>query len=210
MYTGNMEKTNKAIQTWLGSGSINIFGRPFAGKDTQGRALTDMFDGTLLGGGEILRNSEIPEHVKAALKVGKLVPTDDYIRIVLPYLSRQDFNGKPLILSSVGRWIGEEAGVLQVAEASGHPLKAVVYLDLNEKTVRDRWQALHKLNDRGDRHDDTLEVLDTRLKEFQEKTLPVIEKYRELGLLIEIDGEQSVALVTKSILKELAEFAKNR
>ena len=68
-----------AIKQWLGTGSINIFGMPFAGKDTQGKILSDMFDGPLLGGGDILRNSVLPEHVRAAQKKGLLIPTEDYI-----------------------------------------------------------------------------------------------------------------------------------
>ncbi len=207
----DMELSNDvmSIKQWLGRGSINIFGRPFAGKDTQGRVLADMLNANLLGGGDILRNSEIPEDVQSELRAGKLAPTDEYIRIVLPYLSREEFADQPLILSSVGRWIGEEEGVLQVAQAAGHPIKAVIYLDLKEDTVRKRWHALHELQDRGDRHDDTLEVLETRLKEFREKTLPVVEKYRELGLLIDVDGEQPVETVTQSILQELRNHAKS-
>ena len=176
----------------------------FSGKDTQGKKLAEMFDGTLLGGGDILRGSDIPPQIKAAMKTGKLIPTKDYIDIVLPFLSKPEFSNQPLILSSVGRWIGEEEGVMQAAKESGHPIKAVIYLNISEQTVHDRWQALHELNDRGERHDDTPEILDIRLQEFREKTLPVIEKYRELGLLIDIDGDQTPEQVYEDIQTALA------
>lgn len=195
------------LRNWLGDGSINIFGRPFAGKDTQGKLLADLFHGTLLGGGEILRGSSVPDHIKAAMKTGKLIPTKDYIDIVLPFLARADLAGRPLILSSVGRWHGEEAGVIEATAEAGHPLRAVIYLDLDEATVRARWHALEDRNDRGIRHDDTLEILEIRLAEFREKTLPVIETYRDLGLLIEIDGSQPPAVVHDAILTALANRA---
>ena len=194
----------KDIANWLNTGSVNVFGRPFSGKDTQGKKLAEMFDGTLLGGGDILRGSDIPPQIKAAMKTGKLIPTKDYIDIVLPFLSKPEFSNQPLILSSVGRWIGEEEGVMQAAKESGHPIKAVIYLNISEQTVHDRWQALHELNDRGERHDDTPEILDIRLQEFREKTLPVIEKYRELGLLIDIDGDQTPDKVSEDIQTALA------
>jgi adenylate kinase family enzyme len=194
----------KDIANWLNTGSVNVFGRPFSGKDTQGKKLAEMFDGTLLGGGDILRGSNMPPHIKTAMKTGKLIPTKDYIDIVLPFLSKTEFFDKPLILSSVGRWIGEEEGVMQAAKESGHPIKAVIYLNISEQTVHDRWQALHELNDRGERHDDTPEILDIRLQEFREKTLPVIEKYRELGLLIDIDGDQTPEQVYEDIQTALA------
>lgn len=204
-----MEDTQKltAIRTWLGSGSINIFGRPFAGKDTHGRELVTLFDGALLGGGDILRNSVIPEHVRELIHAGKLAPTEDYINIVLPYLSRAEFAGKPLILSSVGRWHGEEEGVLQATEEAGHPVKAVVYLDISEEAVHERWEKKMHIGERGSRHDDTEEALATRLEEYREKTLPVIEFYKSNGLLIDIDSTLSKKAVLDNIIDALYERA---
>lgn len=175
------------IKEWLGTGSINIFGPPFAGKDTHGRELVTLFGGVLLGGGDILRNSVIPQHVTELISAGKLAPTEDYIRIVLPYLSQDQFADKPLILSSVGRWHGEEPGVLEAAKDANHPIKAVLYLNISEDAIRKRWtQEAH--SSRGERPDDTQEALEIRLGEFRDKTLPVIEFYRQMGLLIEVDS----------------------
>lgn len=198
---------NKKIRNWLGTGSINIFGRPFAGKDTQGRIIAEALGGVLLGGGDILRNSEIPPHVDAALKKGHLAPTDDYVNIVLPYLKREEFAGQPLILSSVGRWIGEEQGVIKALEEAGHQLKAVIYLDLPEDIVLKRWQALEHHDNRGGRYDDTEEILEKRLNEYREKTLPVLDEYEKLGLLIKIDGHQLPDKVSQDIIDELSKRA---
>jgi len=200
-----MEDAQKiaAIRTWLGTGSINIFGRPFAGKDTHGRELVTLFNGVLLGGGDILRNSVIPEEVKEHMRAGRLIPTEDYIAIVLPYLSRDEFSEKPLILSSVGRWHGEEEGVLEATEESGHPVKAVLYLDITEEAVRERWSAKDHIGARGERHDDTEEVLEIRLAEYREKTLPVIDYYRGTGLLIDIDSTLDKQAVLNLIIDEL-------
>lgn len=200
-----MEDSHKleTIAAWLGTGSINIFGRPFSGKDTQGRMLAEQFGGILLGGGEILRNSVIPEDIKTLMKNGILIPIDAYIDIVLPYLEQASLSEKPLILSSVGRWHGEEDGVLAAAQQSGHPVKAVIYLDLDELTVRDRWALLHVQADRGHRHDDTEEILETRLNEYRNKTLPVIEHYKDLGLLLSIDGNRPREQVYGEIIEQL-------
>jgi len=192
-----------AIREWLGTGSINIFGRPFAGKDTHGRELVDLFGGVLLGGGDILRNSNVPEHVKTLIRAGKLAPTEDYIAIVLPYLSQNEFAHQPLILSSIGRWHGEEDGVLGACKAAGHPTKAVIYLRISEDGVRQRWQQHNHVGERGERHDDTAEILETRLDEYREKTLPVIDFYRTKGLLIEVDSTLDKATVLNTIIDEL-------
>lgn len=191
------------IKHWLGNGSINIFGRPFAGKDTQGQKLATALGGSLLGGGDILRNSVIPPHVDEVLRRGELIPSEDYVNIVLPYLSKSEFTDGPLVLSSVGRWLGEEQGVIAATEASGHPLKAVIYLDLSEQTVLERWKSLSTHDDRGGRYDDTESVLATRLAEYRQKTIPVIEQYERMGLLLRIDGEASPDEVYSSILQAL-------
>ena len=128
-----------ALKLWLGTGSINVFGLPFSGKDTHGSRLAETFDALMLGGGDILRNSVIPDHVQKDMESGRLIPTDDYIRIVLPYLSSDQFTGRPLILSSVGRWKGEEPGVMMAANTSNHPLKAAVFLSVSEETAHKRY-----------------------------------------------------------------------
>lgn len=198
------------IRSWLGSGSINIFGLPYAGKDTHGSTLSHLLDAPLLSGGDILRNSVIPPEVKKDLDAGILVPTDNYMRIVTPYLSKSEFQDRPLILSSVGRWVGEEEGVLAATEASGHPTKAVVYLHLSEETMRQRWAKSQEKGDRGGRADDAEHVIATRINEFHEKTLPVIEVYREKGLLIEVNSDAAKHEVLESILARLFLVASSR
>jgi len=201
------EEKVAAIRHWLGAGSINVFGLPYAGKDTHGSFLAEIFNASLLGGGEILRNSIIPPHVKEAIDAGNLAPTDDYIRIVLPYLSSEKFKGKPLILSSLGRWHGEEEGVLGAAEESGHPVKVVLYLHIDIKTANERFNRSMLKGDRGDRVDDDKEKLIVRFSEFTEKTLPVIHFYRDKNMLIEIDGNPDIDDVRNTIIDKLFEYA---
>jgi adenylate kinase len=198
----------KKIKDWLDTGSVNIFGPPFAGKDTQGQRLATELDAPLLGGGDILRGSDIPDHVRQLMHKGQLIPTNDYHEIVLPYLKQDKFAGKPLILSSVGRWHGEEAGVLEATSSAGHPIKAVLYLNISEETVWRRWQQADSARSRGKRADDAYEALQIRLDEFRNKTLPAIEFYRSQNLLVEIDSEQDSNIVTEAILDSLIKFSK--
>jgi adenylate kinase len=208
VYTQSMEITKaqlEQIQTKLGTGSIDLFGRPFAGKDSQGAILVELFGGNLIGGGDILRNSVIPARVKAIMEEGKIVPSEDFVAIVLPYLSQKHLADQPLILSSAGRWHGEEESVMNALAEAGHPLRYVIYIRLSEDDVRKRWHTQENRADRGDRYDDSEELLETRFAEFAEKTLPVIEFYRERDMLIEVDGNQLREEVTKDILTQLLE-----
>ncbi len=203
-----MNKQIQIIEKWLGDGSINIFGRPFSGKDTQARFLTDIFGGELIGGGDILRSRDEPEKIEKTLAAGGIVPSDFYLDMVLPYLSRPEFKGRPLILSAVGRAQGEELSIMKATERSGHPLKAVVLLQISEEEVWKRFEAAKDEQDRGDRSDDKREALKTRLQKFQDRTIPVIEFYRDKGLLVEVDGTGTREEVTNAILDGLAKLIK--
>lgn len=198
----------KVIKDWLGTGSINLFGPPFAGKDTQGQKLTEVFSASLIGGGDIIRNSVVPDHLLEIVALGKLMPIKEYIKTVLPYFRRPEFRNQPLILSAVGRWHGEEEGVVRVASQSGHPLKVVIYLRLDKNLMRQRWQRHQEIRDRGIRRDDSAEAFEIRLDEFKNKTLPVIDFYRNMRVLIEVNGDQPPEKVLKDIIDKLFEFAK--
>ena len=205
----NFEDAIPLISKWLGAGSINIFGRQYAGKDTQCEKLAEIFGGVVLGGGDILRHGQTPQHVLDAINSGALSPTEEYKAIVTPYLSRDEFAGKPLFLSSVGRMQGEEEAILAATAQSGHEIKAVIFLDIDESTT---WKRFHEAKIHGtreDRTDDDEEGLRKRLDLYEEFTIPVINRYRDLGLLIHIDGTPSIEQVDAAILRALLERATN-
>jgi adenylate kinase len=203
-----MDETKiETIKNWLGNGSINIFGSPFSGKDTQGSCLAEMLGGKLIGGGAILRSNIVPKHVHHHIKSGKLAPIEDYLEIVAPFLKQPFLADRPLIMSAVGRWHGEEEAIIQAATEASHPLKAVIFLELSEDNIWRRWELSAHRKDRGVRADDTAEALKVRINEYKEKTLPVIDFYRQKGLLIEIGGDSSEDEVTEEILDKLANRA---
>jgi adenylate kinase len=198
-----MDEKIQKISNWLGTGSINIFGRPFAGKDTQGEKLAEYFGGELMAGGDMLRSYHDQARIKELMSTGDLFPTDFYLSIVLPYLSREEIRNKPLILSSVGRMKGEESTIIKATNDSGHPMKAVVVLVLSEEEVMNRFEATRNLGDRGIREDDNHDALENRLVKYREQTMPVIETYREKGLIIEVDGTLPRDQVTLEIIDAL-------
>ena len=198
-----MEEKLIAIKNWLDTGSINIFGLPMSGKDTQGIRLAEALGAKFLSSGMIIRAME-EETKQNFSKTGELIPTNTFYEWVLPYLERKDLFNYPLILSSIGRWSGEEDQVMSVAAGAGHAIKAVIILNVSEADVEKRFEAAKTLSDRGDRADDNnLEIFHTRLKEFREKTLPVLQHYKSLDLLIEINGDQTRDAVFAEIVEKL-------
>ncbi|MBR3248689.1 nucleoside monophosphate kinase [Candidatus Saccharibacteria bacterium] len=198
-----MEEKIALIKEWLGTGSINIFGLPMSGKDTQGIKLAEALGAKFLSSGLIIRAME--EQTKQDYsKKGALIPTNIFYEWVLPYFERPDLFEFPLVLSSIGRWHGEEDQVMSIASGAGHEIKAVVLLNISEADVENRFNAAQVLNDRGDRADDKdLTIFKTRLQEFREKTLPVLQHYKTLGLLIDVNGDQIRENVFNEIVEKL-------
>lgn len=115
----------------------------------------------------------------------------------------------PLILSSIGRWNGEENEVMSVAKKTGHTIRAVVELQLTEQDVIERWEAAKILGDRGLRPDDAKpEVFQTRIQEYREKTLPVLRHYQELGLLVSVPAAAPREEVFTNVVNALVSFSK--
>ncbi len=204
-----MEEQIEYIKSWLGTGSINIFGLPMSGKDTVSVNLAKALGGRSLSSGDIVREMEKTTG-QALTHEGKLIPSNIFYSWILPYFERPELKNIPLVLSSIGRWSGEEDEVMSVARASGHPIRAVIELQLSERDVMERWEAAKILGDRGMRADDIdPEVFQTRLVEYREKTIPVIEHYRDLGLLVPVTATLSREQVLDQVISSLADFAKS-
>ena len=198
-----MEEKIVKIKEWLGTGSINIFGLPMSGKDTQGVKLAEAIGGKFLSSGIIIRAKEAETRQKLSNK-GALIPTDIFYEWVLPYFASAELKQFPLILSSIGRWSGEEDQVIDAAARGGHEIKAVVLLNISEADVEDRFEISKALMDRGTREDDKdIAVFRTRLEEFREKTMPVIFHYKALGLLVSVNGDQTREAVFDEIIDKL-------
>lgn len=202
----NLNEKLEKIKSWLGTGSLNIFGLPMSGKDTVGMRLAEDLQAKFLSSGIIIRAYEAEQN-EDMTGSGKLIPTNTFYDIILPYFSREELRNDSLVLSSVGRWSGEEDKIMEAAKAGGHEIKAVVMLDLTEEEVKNRFEAAKELNDRGERADDAnIEVFETRLAEFREKTMPVLNHYDELKMLVKVSASGSRDEVYTNVIDRLVEF----
>ena len=202
----NLNEKLEKIKSWLGTGSLNIFGLPMSGKDTVGMRLAEDLQAKFLSSGIIIRAYEAEQN-EDMTGSGKLIPTNTFYDIILPYFSREELRNDSLVLSSVGRWSGEEDKIMEAAKAGRHEIKAVVMLDLTEEEVKNRFEAAKELNDRGERADDAnIEVFETRLAEFREKTMPVLNHYDELKMLVKVPAIGSRDEVYSNVIDRLVEF----
>ena len=213
-----MEKIEH-IQQWLGTGSINIFGIQFSGKDTVGKRLAELLGAKFLSSGDIMRatfankesvaDKKIWEAAKVGSTVGQLMPTEEFKVMITQRLAQDDLIGKPLVLSTVGRWIGEEGPVIDALKKGGHDTKAVVLLNISRDEVFRRWELSEHPDARNvGRADEDEDKLNRRLEWFHDKTLPVISVYRQMGILLEVNGEQPRDKVFDDVIDALYEFSR--
>ena len=197
-----MREKIELIREWLGTGSIDIFGKPLCGKDTVGRRIAEELSARFLSSGDIIRAAG-----DKVAKTGRLTPTNVFYDLVLPYFGSPELDGLGLVLSSVGRWSGEENEVMKAAMAGGHPVKVAIEIEVSDAEVKKRRIATLASGDRGYRADDASDdVLAVRLREFAEKTIPVIKHYEDLGLLVKVNGAQERNAVYEEVVARLTDF----
>ena len=83
---------------------------------------------------------------------------------------------------------------------TGHQLDAVVVLTVDDDEIVQRLLARAQVEGRAD---DTEEVIRRRQEIYAEQTEPLIDVYRDRGILIEIDGMGEVDDVTQRIFEAL-------
>src|SRR3989442_11823868 len=174
-----------------------LLGAPGSGKGTQGPILAQHFGVPYLSSGELLRT-----HAAAQTELG---------RRVAPYLNGGALVPDELVLAAVDEAldaVGEGGYVLDgfprtLAQASRFDARspdAVVYLALPDDVAR---QRLTRRAGEGRTDDAHREVIERRLRLFHAKTEPLLDFYRQRGLLTEVDAVQPIDAVTAAILDAL-------
>jgi adenylate kinase len=101
------------------------------------------------------------------------------------------------LLDGYPRTQGQAESLNRILEGLSTQLDLVLFIDVPEQELVRRALARKREDDRG-------EVIQRRLSVYKEKTEPLIEYYKRLGLLQRIDGDQSIGSVTEEILKTVA------
>jgi adenylate kinase len=182
-----------------------IVGPPGAGKGTQARFIGECFGIPEISTGDIFRyhiTNETPLglRVKAIVSAGDYVPDELTNAIVTERLTADDArNG--FLLDGYPRTL-EQVGYLdELLAERGQPLEAVVRLLADQDVIVSR---LAKRAHQQGRADDTEDAIRHRQEVYLRETAPLIEVYRERGLLIEVDGLGEIDEIADRIRTALA------
>ncbi len=207
--------------------NILFMGPPGAGKGTQAERIVSEFSTPHISTGDAFRaamKQGTPLGIKAKEYVdqGLLVPDDVTIGIVKERLLEDDCkNG--FLLDGFPRTISQAEALDEILASMGRQLEHVVNLEVDRNLLLARLTGRRICKSCGStyhlifnppaqesicdkcsgelyqRSDDTEEKVGTRLDEYTNKTAPLLDYYRNKGLLRLVDGEQEIDQVTTAI-----------
>ncbi len=174
---------------------IILIGVQGSGKSTQGNLLAEKLKVPYLSTGHIFREiakekTPAGRYIKETMNAGYLIPDEKTLEVVSEYLSRPEYE-KGYILDGFPR-TGTQA------EAFANGINKVVYLSVSDQ------EALRRIAGRKEtREDETPRAIQKRIELFHRFTEPVLDYYQKKGILVEVDGEQSIEDILKEVLKAL-------
>lgn len=212
---------------------IILLGAPGAGKGTQARLLAERLGIPQVASGDLFRENlsqrtPLGLLAKGYMDRGELVPDDITIQMVQERLARPDAE-HGAILDGFPRTIAQAEALERALAQAGRRIACVPYIKVSEKTLLlrlgGRWicpvcQATYHVlysppkvagvcdkdgSPLYQRPDDTEETARNRLQVYFQQTAPLIEHYRRQGLLVEVDGEQSIEAVQSALATAIAE-----
>ena len=213
----------------MSKGYISIFIGVFgAGKDTQAKLLEDKGLVRTFSVGQILRDaSKDMPWLKEYLLAGTLVPTDKLAEILINFFNHLALQKvKHLIITGFPRVFSQIDVLKRLIKETGLKFYKAFNFVLEDAQIADRilhryvcpkCGALYNLrtnppkdDTRCDfdgaalvkRQDDNLKTLCRRYTVFVKQTIPVIEYFRKLGCLVDIDANRTI----KEIQKDLEEY----
>lgn len=203
---------------------IALLGPPGAGKGTQAKLIADKTGLCHLSTGDILRDevahgTEIGRAAKLHMDRGDLVPDKLIIDMIHERIAKTD----GFILDGFPRTVAQAEALLKIT-----PLDLMINITLSRAEVIKRLSSRRvcrecgkiynllfnppKIKTRCDlcggelfqRDDDRPEVVDNRYDVYMQATAPLVDFYRERGLLREVDGAQPTAVVLNRIMDLLS------
>jgi adenylate kinase len=173
---------------------------PGGGKGTQSERLAAKFGVQHISSGEVLRaaadaGTPAGREVAAYQRRGDLVPDQIVFDLLTPVVAAAAARGG-YILDGFPRTVPQALEAADIGRRLDLTLDAAVYLSVPEPVLTQRLLA-------RSRADDTAEVIRHRLRVFADSSGPLIDYYRDRGILVGVDGDQPPDSITAEIQARL-------
>ncbi len=211
--------------------NVVLVGPPGAGKGTQAAALEEKTCLVHVASGELFRQHMREETglgllARSYVDRGELVPDDIVIGMIRERVSQPDCEAG-VIFDGFPRTIEQANALATALERHGRSIDAVIFLRTPEEVLLKRIVGRQTCRvcqttyneyyspprqhgicnicggDLYRRSDDTMETARHRLKVYFQQTMPLIEHYRAMGMLHEVDGRGDIHAVTTRLVRQL-------
>jgi adenylate kinase len=209
---------------------IILLGPPGAGKGTIAKALMQHDGSVQISTGDILRaavaaGTALGKQAEAAMKAGDLV-TDELIMGIMEERLQQEDCQKGYLLDGFPRTIPQAEALKALLEKMGEKLDCALELDIPREVIIDRLTTRRTCTNCGEiynvkskpprvegvcdvcgseivqRDDETEEAIENRLQVYNQQTAPLVEFYRDEGLLVSVPASD-IELVMEAIKNRL-------
>ncbi len=184
---------------------IVLLGAPGAGKGTQAVGIQERLGVPHISTGDMLRaavaaGTPIGLQAKAVMEAGELVGDELVIGITRERLVQDDCK-TGFILDGFPRTRGQAEALDALLADLGAPLDCCLALTVDIEEIVPRLLKRAEIEGRAD---DNEESIRKRMREYEEKTAPLLDHYRAHGLIIEVSGMGTIDEVATRIGEALA------
>jgi adenylate kinase len=181
-----------------------LMGPPGAGKSTQARFVAEHFKIPAISTGDIFR-ANVSEGTPLGVEAKRFMDAGEYVPDEVTNLMVRNRIDEPdaepgFLLDGYPRTLAQVEELDRMIAFTGHRLDAAVALTVDEDEIVQRLLQRARLEGRAD---DTEDVIRRRHEVYAEQTAPLIEVYRDRGILVEVDGLGDADEVTGRILDAL-------
>ncbi|MCH2173674.1 adenylate kinase [Myxococcota bacterium] len=181
-----------------------LLGAPGSGKGTQAATLVKNLGIDHISTGDMLRSAvaegtELGKQAKSLMDQGQLVPDDLVIGVASDRLARNGID-RGFVLDGFPRTVAQAEALDGILKDLGTSLDLCITLSVDEEAVVER--LLKRANIEG-RLDDNETTIRERLRVHHESTEPLVQFYRDRGMLKTVDGMGTEEKVTLRVAEAL-------